>query len=148
MQKPSNGDLKIQNKLNANSKSIFEAINNPCQWWSGNITGTTDELGQEWVYRYQNIHYSKQKVVEMIQNKKVAWEVTDSYISFVENKAEWNGSRIAFEIEKNNGGTVLTFTHLGLMPTVACYEDCKHAWEFYIKESLRNSIVSQQEEWN
>ena len=54
--------------------------------------------------------------------------------------AEWNGSHIAFDIAQAGGDTQLTFTHEGLTPDVACYDNCAPAWEFYIAQSLRNFI--------
>lgn len=42
-------------------KQVYEAVNNVRGWWSGDITGSTDRLGAEWSYRYQDLHRSTQK---------------------------------------------------------------------------------------
>jgi hypothetical protein len=118
----------------------FAAINNVRGWWSGNIDGETDKLGGEWTYRYEDVHYSKQKIVELIPGKKVAWHVVDGYLKFVEDKTEWTGTNIVFDIAEKDRKTEVRFTHVGLVPTVECYGNCTNAWTFYIMQSLRNLI--------
>src|ERR1700747_602316 len=71
-------------------EEAFAAINNVRGWWSGNIEGSTDKLGDVWTYRYEDVHYSKQKITELIPGKKVVWLVLDSYLNFVKDKTERN----------------------------------------------------------
>jgi len=124
------------------SDEAFAAINDVRAWWSGDIDGVTDQLGAEWTYRYKDMHYSKQRIVELIPGKKVVWLVVDSYLSFVKDKTEWNGTTITFDIAAKGDGTAVTFTHVGLAPDVECYEACSDAWGSYIKGSLRNLIAT------
>jgi len=120
----------------------FGAINNVRAWWPGEIEGNTTKLNDEFIYRYKKIHYSKQKVVEVIPGKKVVWLVTDSSLNFVENKTEWTGTKIIFEISKNNNKTWVRFTHQGLIPQYECFDSCSNAWSDIIKNGLRNLITT------
>jgi hypothetical protein len=122
-------------------KEAFDAINNVRGWWSGEIEGSTDKLGDEFTYRYKDLHYSKQKVIELIPGKKVVWLVLDSTLNFVEDKSEWNGTKIIFEISKKGNKTEIRFTHAGLVPKHECYNACSDAWGFYINNSLRSLIT-------
>jgi hypothetical protein len=122
-------------------EEAFAAINNVRDWWSGNIEGSTNKLGDEWTYRYKDIHYSKQKITEFIPGKKVVWLVLDSYLNFIEDKTEWNGTKITFEIGKKGDKTEVRFDHLGLTPEVECYDACSNAWGGYVNSSLRNLIT-------
>ena len=79
-------DLTITFEVKQSPDEVFNAINNVRGWWSGNIEGSTDKLGEEWTYRYQDIHYSKQKITKLVTNKNVTWHIIDSYISFVKDK--------------------------------------------------------------
>ena len=122
-------------------KEVFAAITNVRGWRSGNIEGGTDKLGDEFTYRYEDVHYSKQKITELIPGKKLSWLVLDSYLSFVKDKTEWNGTKVIFDITKKGDKTELRFTHVGLVPQYECYDACTDAWSGYIKGSLRNLIT-------
>jgi hypothetical protein len=123
-------------------KEVFDAVNAPQDWWSGDFEGSTKQLNDEFTYRYKDFHYSKQRVVEMIPNEKVVWLVTESQLNFVEDKDEWTGTKIIFEISKKGDKTQLKFTHLGLQPQVECYSDCSTAWGQLVQQSLFDLITT------
>lgn len=123
-------------------EEAFAAINNVRRWWSGEIEGSTDKLGAEFTYRYGDVHYSKQKVTELVPGKRVAWLVLESSLNFTKDKTEWNGTEITFEISKKNAETEIRFTHLGLGPGSECYNACSNAWGSYINGSLRSLITA------
>jgi hypothetical protein len=123
-------------------EEVFEAINDVRGWWSEEIDGRTDRLGAEFEFHYKDLHRSTQKITEWVPGKKVVWHVVASHIGFVDDKTEWNGTDIVFEIAKRGARTELRFTHVGLVPAVACYGDCTGAWGFYVNDSLRGLITA------
>jgi uncharacterized protein YndB with AHSA1/START domain len=123
-------------------KQVFDAINNPRGWWSENIEGSTTNLGDEWKYRYKDAHRCTLKVTEMVPNKKVVWHVLDNYFNFTQDKTEWKGTNVVFEIAKKGDKTEVRFTHVGLVSECECYDVCSNAWGSYISGSLRSLITT------
>src|SRR6185295_5732066 len=118
--------------VNKTPEEVFDAINNVRGWWSEGVEGGTHQLNDEFVYIYQDLHYSKQKLIEVVPNKKVVWLVTDSQLNFITNKSEWTGTKISFEIAQKDNQTQLRFTHLGLVPNNECFDACSGGWTTYI----------------
>lgn len=121
---------------------VFNAINNVRGWWQGEIKGSTTNLNDEFTYHMGDVHFSRQKIVEFIPDKKVVWLVTDSKINFVKDKNEWVDTRIIFEITPAGNKTELTFTHHGLVPAIECYGGCSGAWGQLIEKSLSSFITT------
>jgi hypothetical protein len=120
----------------------FAAINNVRGWWSGEIEGGADKLGDEFTRCYEDLHYSKQKVTEFVPGKRVVWLVLDNYFNSTKDKTEWTGTEITFEISQKCDKTEIRFTHLGLVPELECFDEWSNGWGSYIEGSLRNLIIS------
>ena len=125
-------------------EQTLAAITDVRAWWSGNIEGTTDQLGAEFTYRYQDIHYSKQRITELIPGRRVVWQVLDAYLDFTDNPREWVGSEIVFEVARAGDRTTVRFSHNGLTPDIECYEKCSSAWGFYINTSPKRLITTHE----
>jgi len=123
-------------------EEVFAAINNVRGWWSEEIDGSTDKLGADFTFNYRDLHRSTQKITELVPGKKVVWRVVDSRLNFVKDKNEWKGTDIVFGIDKKDGKTELSFTHVGLVPALECYDDCSDGWGFYISDSLRRLVTT------
>ena len=123
---------------------VFNAINNVRGWWFGEIEGNTEKLNDEFTYKYETFHYSKQKLIVVIPNKKIVWLVTESNLSFIENKNEWTGTKIIFDITHKDGKTQVRFTHEGLVPKFECYNECSNAWSDIVRHNLYKLITKKE----
>jgi uncharacterized protein YndB with AHSA1/START domain len=121
---------------------VFDAINNVRGWWTGEIEGRTNEVGDEFSYRYEEVHFSKQKVTELVPGERVVWHVTDSHLKGHEDASEWTGTDITFEITPVHEGTKVKFSHVGLVPEFECFESCSSAWGFFVNGSLQRLITT------
>lgn len=126
---------------NKTPQEVFQAIIHVRSWWSGlyseEYSGETEKLHDEFSFRAGGgAHYSKQKLVEVIPDKRVVWLITESELTFLEKTDEWVGTKVIFEISEKDGKTQLVFTHEGLTPEIECYDSCAPAWSTYLQEKL------------
>lgn len=121
---------------------VFAAINDVRRWWTGDIEGESQAVGDECSYRYPGAHFSRQRVSELVPGEKVVWQVTDSLLEGPDDPREWTGTEIPFEIIPEGDRTELRFSHRGLVPAFECYGACSGAWGFYINGSLKHLITT------
>jgi hypothetical protein len=144
--KTSTTDFTLTLLTDRTPREVFQVITNVRGWWSGyyseKFTGKTEKLNDEFSFRAgEGVHYSKQKLIEIIPDKKIVWLVTESELTFIEKTDEWTGTKLVFEISEKEGKTQLRFTHKGLTPVIECYESCSQAWTQYVQHKLLPMII-------
>lgn len=141
-------DLTVAFTVDRTPDEAFAAITNVRGWWSGEIEGRTDAQGEEFTYRYQDVHYTKQRISVLVPGHKVVWQILDAYLNFTDDPREWTGTEMVFEVVPKNNQTEVRFSHVGLTPDFECYDQCSSAWAFYINGSLRPLITTGRGEPN
>ncbi|MCZ8214957.1 MAG: SRPBCC domain-containing protein, partial [Cyclobacteriaceae bacterium] len=74
--------------------------------------------------------------------KRLVYLVLENEFNFIEDKTEWVGTRLVFDITEAGDQTKVRFTHEGLVPEYACYHVCNDAWSGYINNSLYNLLTT------
>jgi hypothetical protein len=64
----------------------------------------------------------------------------------IEDRTEWNDTKLIFKITRKDDKTKIQFTHLGLVSELDCYTVCSKASDFYIKSSLQKLITTSEGE--
>lgn len=133
---------------------VYTHLNDVSKWWSANdiassmkseFEGHSTTLNDEFIIRYGDRHFSKQKLIEMIPDKKVVWLVTESRLNWLErNKNEWTNTKMVFEITPKGEKTLLHFTHEGLVPEQACYSVCAPSWDMFFKNHLYHFMTNNE----
>lgn len=124
-------------------QQVFNNLKEVSKWWNReDFQGSSAKLNDEFVIDHPGRHYSKQKLVEVIPDKKIVWLVTDSTLDWLKHdQHEWTNTKMIFEITTNGDKTLLHFTHEGLTPKKECYDMCEQGWNMVIKERLFNYIT-------
>jgi hypothetical protein len=124
-------------------EQIFQRVTNDiAKWWGGkDFSGTSTELNDEFIINHPGAHYSKQRLIEVIPDKKVVWLVTESKLSWLKNEEEWTNTKLIFEISAKPHSHLLHFTHEGLVPEKESFVRCSEGWNMVIKDWLYTLIM-------
>ncbi|MDP9078958.1 MAG: SRPBCC domain-containing protein [Bacteroidota bacterium] len=117
---------------------VFNDINNVSEWWPEEFEGENTKLNDEFVFKSGDTHYSKNRVIEYLPNKKVAWLVTDS-IRKTDNYS-WTGTKMIFELTSQGSNTMVKFTYDGFIFANE-YERLVQICDITIKEMLFNFVT-------
>jgi len=122
---------------------VFERITRDVvKWWGfDDLSGSTARLGDEFVVNHPGAHYSKQRLVEVVADKRVVWLVTESNLSWLKDPEEWTDTKMIFELSANGESNLLHFTHSGLTPDKESFARCSEGWNMIIKDYLFNFIT-------
>ena len=113
----------------------FEGISRVNEWWAKNFEGSAEKLNDVFTVRFGETFVTF-KVTESMPGKKIAWHVTDCYLPWLNDKTEWNGTTVVFDISPSGDETQVTMTHVGLVPGVECFDQCEAGWNKHFKGSL------------
>ena len=120
---------------NVSAHAAFTGICRVSDWWAKTTEGSTQHLNDKFIVRFGETNVTF-KIVEMDDDKKIVWHVTDCYLPFLNDKSEWTNTYVVFEISDKNNLTQIDFTHIGLQPVIECYDMCVKGWDQYVKGSL------------
>ncbi|MEO7495966.1 MAG: SRPBCC domain-containing protein [Massilia sp.] len=102
-------------------------------WWSQDSDGSS-AVGDTLHFRFGAC--SKDMLVERLDaGREVRWRCTRAVIiaESVSKPDEWVGTEPVFRLSADGqGGTRLDFEHLGLAPTLQCFNLCVKGWEHFL----------------
>ena len=127
--------------VSQSANEVFKSINSVSKWWTENLEGDSENLNGVFTADFGGGNFVTHKLIEVIPNKKVVWLVTDCYLSWLKDKTEWTNTKMSFEISTKDNSTQMSFTHVGLVPEVECYDMCVKGWDQYVKGSLLKLIT-------
>ena len=134
-------DYNATSVVSQSANEVFKSINSVSKWWTENLEGDSENLNGVFTADFGGGNFVTHKLIEVIPNKKVVWLVTDCYLSWLKDKTEWTNTKMSFEISTKDNSTQMSFTHVGLVPEVECYDMCVKGWDQYVKGSLLKLIT-------
>lgn len=122
--------------VNATSKETLDKISRVSEWWSTNFEGESSKLGDVFTVHFKSGDWYKIKIAELTPGKKIVWDVIAADQTWHEDRDEWTGTKIVWELTPEKNGTKIDMTHEGLVPEFECYEKCKMGWDYLTQKSL------------
>jgi hypothetical protein len=111
-------------------------INNIPGWWGITFSGDSEKQDDRFIVKMGGDSFFDFTVEELIPGQRIVWLVTDCNMPWYSDKKEWAKTKLIFDLDEMNGVTSLIFTHEGLTPDIACFQDCKTGWTHWITKSL------------
>ncbi len=114
----------------------FEKISRVSEWWAKDFEGQSERVCDVFTVRFGNGDMYKIRIAEMKPEKRIVWDVIESFQGWVKNTSEWAGTKIVWEIKQEKNGASIDMTHIGLVPEIECFTSCTRGWNFLTQESL------------
>lgn len=129
-------DYNTKVVVKAPQEIAFNAIANKLNDWWGKTNGEIKKVGDEFTIHFGNAFW-KFRVLHFEEFKELTWECIDGQPEF--NK-EWIGSKIFWKFSEIKNETFIKMIHIGLNPSLNCYDICSKTWDRYIEESLKSYV--------
>ena len=117
---------------------VFNHVTDLSKWWPEEFEGESIKLDTEFILKTGDTHYSKNKVIEFVPNKKVTWITIESKRK--PDNYDWAGTKFIFELAPQGNNTLLKFTYDGIVlenESDRLVQIC----DLTIKELLYNFII-------
>lgn len=125
-------------ELPLSAGNAFHHLLDLSKWWPEDYVGEKVELGTGFILKVGDGHFSKNKVIEFIPDKRLVWLTTES-----RRKADgydWSGTHFIFELTPKGNHTLLSFTYEGVVLRDEC-ERLIQVCDLCIKEMFYNYAV-------
>ena len=133
-------DYQATISANVTAKEAADRISRVADWWTKGFTGAAQKPGDCFTVRFGET-FVDFRVIEVVAEKKVVWQVTNCNLHWQTDKTEWTNTKVLWDISAQNGATTVGMTHVGLVPEAECYENCEKGWNFYVRESLHKLLT-------
>jgi uncharacterized protein YndB with AHSA1/START domain len=122
-----NTEIRHNVVIKATPEKIYEAVTTQeglTSWWAKQTTARP-EIGFVNVFTFGKIR-NEMKVVMLTPNKRVEWKCINSI-------EEWTDTDISFDMEENDGRTILRFAHSGWRAATDTFASCNYDWAIFMK---------------
>ena len=132
----------VEIEVSKSPNDVFNNLINLKKWWPEDFEGEYINLGSEFILTSGESHYSKNKVIEFVPDKKLVWLTTES-IRKTDNY-DWTGTKMIFELTPKGDDTIVKFTYDGVVlenETDRLVQIC----DMTLKEMCYNFLLSEKE---
>jgi len=132
-------NYSVEIELAKSPNNVFNHLINLRNWWPEDFEGEDIKLNSEFTFTTGDSHYSKNKVIEFLPNKKVVWLTIES-IRKTDN-FDWQGTKMIFELTPKGDNTIVKFTYDGVVLENE-YDRLVQICNLTLKEMFYNYIIN------
>jgi len=125
-------------EVDTTCEQALAAIANVSGWWAKDFSGSASKAGDRFTVRFGTTFVDFE--IAHPTGHEITWVVTNCYLPWQEDKTEWNGTQIIWQVNETATGCRIDMTHIGLSAKAECYENCRQGWDGHINQSLLNFI--------
>lgn len=130
-------DIHFEFDVPVGAERAYEAIGRPQDWWMRDTEGNASTSGASFTVHLNRAQdFVRFKVTEAQPGRRIVWHVEDCYLQWFEDKHEWTGTDVMFEIVPSSSGSTINFVHRGVGPEAECYSMCNPGWDGFVTKSL------------
>jgi uncharacterized protein YndB with AHSA1/START domain len=121
-------DILLDLPIRAPRAKVFRALSTPAgldAWWTLASEGEARE-GAEWRLDFGPDFQWRARVACCVPDSAFEWEITAA-------DADWTGTRVAFRLRDQDGGTALRFEHRGWPAVNDHYRTSACCWALYLR---------------
>lgn len=118
---------------------VFGLLTDLSAWWPEDYVGEEIQAGTEFILRSGEGHFSRNKVIEFVPGKKLAWLTTESLRKA--DNYDWTGTKMILELFPAGKGTRISYTYDGVVPEQE-QDRLAQICDYCIKEKLRDHLES------
>jgi hypothetical protein len=120
--------------VDASMAQVLEAVSDEgviCRWWTA-ATSSERRGDDVQLFTADGRLLVRFTVQHVPGTKEVAWAVTGCVVG------DWVGTTPTFSWRPGDGGTcVVEFRHIGLRPSLECFEMCRAGWNHFMPSLLQ-----------
>jgi len=113
--------------VNAPVEKVYEALTTQeglGTVWTSELS-VSQTIGEILEFQFGSDDLTKMRLVELVPNKRIAWECVDS-------DPEWVGTSIVFDLSEKNGRTSITLGQLNWREVTPFYRSCNYNWAIFL----------------
>ncbi len=134
-------DYSRQLTVSASPEQVYQALSRDIGvWWGNSNEGVTsvgdtvtigfEENPSQWTFEALELMEAKRVVLVCIESDHHHEGLPGTI------QHEWLGTQLIWQINEDDAGTHIEFTHQGLTPELTCYDVCQSGWNHYFGEGL------------
>lgn len=133
-------DLRHAISIAASAEDVFEAVSTRegfARWWTSNVETEATEEGERFVFGFdEGAVQARFRVEERDPPRQLE-------LACLGGIEDWEGTRLVFEVEPIEGGTLVRFDHAGWTTEDWYFRQCNSTWGhlmYHLKRACEEGV--------